>query len=44
MVRQVFDFFDKNKDGRIGSVELKEALQQTGKSVTDEEIAEMVLN
>ena len=36
--RKMFDLFDKNRDGFICPMEMKEALTMTGVEVTDEEV------
>ena len=43
LVKNVFDFFDHNKDGFIEAKELKASLEQAGKTVTDQEVADMVI-
>ncbi|XP_028801871.1 calcium-binding protein CML24-like [Neltuma alba] len=41
-VRQIFDKFDKNGDGKISSGELKEMLQSLGTKTTSEEVDRMM--
>ncbi|XP_057303781.1 calmodulin-A-like [Hydractinia symbiolongicarpus] len=41
-ILQTFQFFDKDGDGSITGVEVKEAMLKLGEDLTEEEIAEMV--
>jgi calmodulin len=41
-LKEAFDLFDKDKDGRITGVELKTVMQSLGQQPTDAEIADMI--
>ncbi|XP_063242505.1 calmodulin-A-like [Bacillus rossius redtenbacheri] len=41
-LREAFEVFDLNKDGFIGPVELRHVMRGLGRSLTDEELEEMI--
>ena len=41
-LKEVFNAFDKDNDGYINEEELRDAMNNLGENVTDEELADMV--
>lgn len=41
-IRQAFELFDKDKDGKISPIELKEVMQSLGENLTDQDVKDMI--